>query len=41
MTKDVRKGEVITADAFEPDTDAFVYKLRELQEGLVAKGALS
>ncbi|MFW5738468.1 MAG: NAD(P)H-dependent oxidoreductase [Spirochaetota bacterium] len=41
VTKDVRKGEVITADAFEPDTDAFVYKLRELQEGLVAKGALS
>lgn len=40
VTKEVKRGEIITADSFAPDTSAFVYKLRELQEGLIAKGAL-
>jgi len=40
VTKDVKRGDVITLDSFAPDSDAFVYKLRELQEGLIAKGAL-
>ncbi len=40
VTKDIRQGEIITSDSFTPDTTAFVYKLRELQEGLIAKGAL-
>ena len=40
VTRDITKGSVITSDAFQPDTSTFVYKLRELQEGLIAKGAL-
>jgi predicted homoserine dehydrogenase-like protein len=40
VTKDVAKGSVITFDAFQPDTSTFVYKLRELQEGLITKGTL-
>ena len=40
VTKDIQQGEIITADVFEPDANAFVYKLRELQEALIAKGAL-
>jgi predicted homoserine dehydrogenase-like protein len=40
VTKDIAKGSIITEDAFEPDRSAFVYKLREVQEALIAKGAL-
>ncbi len=40
VARHIRKGGVITSAAFEPDRTAFVYKLRELQEGLLAKGAL-
>ena len=39
VTKDIAKGSVITSDAFQPDRSTFVYKLRELQEGLIARGA--
>lgn len=40
-TRDVAKGQVLTFDDFAPDTSAFVYKLRELQEDLIARGALA
>jgi predicted homoserine dehydrogenase-like protein len=40
MIKDLKKGAVITAAAMSPDQTTFVYKLRELQEGLIARGAL-
>ncbi len=40
VTTDIRSGEMITSDAFAPDSAAFVYQLRELQEGLIAKGGL-
>jgi predicted homoserine dehydrogenase-like protein len=40
VTKDISRGSIITLDSFKPDETAFVYKLRELQEALIAKGAL-
>lgn len=40
MIKDAKKGTVITTDAMSPDQSTFVYKLRELQEGLIARSAL-
>jgi predicted homoserine dehydrogenase-like protein len=40
LTRDIKKGTVITANAMDPDQTTFVYKLRELQEGLIVKQAL-
>ena len=40
VTRAVKRGEVISLDAFEPDRTSFVYRLRVLQESLVAKGGL-
>ena len=35
MTKDVKKGELITFDAVELDKETLIYKLRNLQETLI------
>lgn len=40
MIKDVKKGMVITADTMSPDQTTFVFRLREVQEGLMVTGAL-
>ncbi|HRW49385.1 MAG TPA: SAF domain-containing protein [Caldilinea sp.] len=35
VTKDIGRGELLTADNFAPDTTQLVYKLRQLQESLL------
>ncbi len=40
VARAVKHGALITTDDLTPDPDAFVYRLRQLQEGLLAKGAL-
>ncbi|MFW5776516.1 MAG: hypothetical protein ACOCZB_04430, partial [Spirochaetota bacterium] len=40
VTRAVKRGEVISLDAFDPDRNTFVYRLREIQESLAAAGGL-
>ncbi len=41
VRRDVKKGEIMTHDDLAPDRQAFVYRLRELQESLIASGAFA
>jgi predicted homoserine dehydrogenase-like protein len=36
VTRDIGKGQVITADAFQPDAARFVYQLRQMQVAMLA-----
>jgi predicted homoserine dehydrogenase-like protein len=36
VTTDVRKGELLTRQSFAPDQDTFVYRLRRMQDALLA-----
>jgi predicted homoserine dehydrogenase-like protein len=40
VKKPIGKGSIITTDSFTPDASTFVYRLRQLQDGLLATGSL-
>ncbi|MCD6343779.1 MAG: hypothetical protein J7L76_08330, partial [Spirochaetaceae bacterium] len=41
IIKAIKKGEVITRDKVELNRDSFVYKMREMQDSLMAGGLLN
>ena len=36
VLKDIRQDELLTEESFAPDTSRFVYKLRQMQDAMLA-----